>query len=132
MPWQNHSWHPTLYLSPQGYTTQGIPYRGRIFQIEFDFEKHKVFSAGFWPGSQDFPPAFYTYAYPADPAFSQQKVLPDEAFYSPEMGEFFLKYEDVRESDYPEGMLLAFLQSIYEAAAITSNWDRNNLERKHG
>ena len=268
MPWQNHSWHATLYLSAHGYTTQGIPYKGRVFQIEFDFEKHKVFiectneqtlsidlrpmtvaefytelfeklselgidvkihgspnemdpaipfhentlnktydpgvacalwhamlkanqvfsdfrggfvgksspvhlfwgafdlavtrfsgrpaplhqggvpnmplevmqeaysqevfSAGFWPGSQDFPPAFYTYAYPADPAFSQQKVLPDEAFYSPEMGEFFLKYEDVRKSDDPEGMLLTFLQSSYEAAAVTSNWDRNKLERNHG
>ncbi|WP_373523399.1 DUF5996 family protein [Aquiflexum sp.] len=268
MPWQNHSWHATLYLSAHGYTTQGIPYEGRVFQIEFDFEKHKVFiectnektlsidlrpmtvaqfytelfeklfklgidvkihgspnemdpaipfnentlnktydpevactlwhamlkanqvfsdfrggflgksspvhlfwgafdlavtrfsgrpaplhqgglpnmplevmqeaysqevfSAGFWPGSQDFPPAFYTYAYPADPAFGQQKVLPDEAFYSPEMGEFFLKYEDVRQSEDPEGMLLSFLQSSYEAAAVTSNWDRDKLERNHG
>jgi len=268
MPWQNHSWHVALYVSPHGYTTRGIPYRGRIFQIDFDFEQHKlflectgeqragfdlqsitvadfyqnllellssfgievsihgspnevdpaipfaentsdktynpdaaralwqamlkahdvfsifksdflgksspvhlfwgafdlavtrfsgrraplhkggvpnmplnvmqeaysheVFSAGFWPGSDDFPPAFYTYAYPADAKFGLEKVLPREAFYSSEMGEFFLKYEDVRQSDDPEGMLTTFLQSTYEAAANTSNWNREALERSRG
>ena len=42
MPWQNHSWHSTLYASPRGYSTQSIPYRGRVFQIEFDFRKHQL------------------------------------------------------------------------------------------
>ncbi|MDN3689529.1 DUF5996 family protein [Cyclobacterium jeungdonense] len=269
MPWQNHSWHTTLYLSPHGYTTQAIPYQDRIFQIDFDFEHHKLFidcmheethsmdlrpmtvadfygelfealsslginvnihgspnelepaipfqentlnksydpkaannlwqamvkvhavfskfrgefigkcspvhlfwgafdlavtrfsgkpapqhpggvpnmsldvmqeayskelsSAGFWPGSKDFPsPAFYSYAYPADPLFGEQEVLPSEAFYSADMGEFFLKYEDVQQSEDPEGMLLDFLQSTYRAAAITSKWDRGALEKNAG
>jgi len=268
MPWQNHSWHTTLYPSPHGYTTQGIPFQDRIFQIDFDFEHHKLFidctheetqsmdlrpmtvadfyaelfqklskleinvdihaspnelepaipfkentfnksydpnaaqrlwqamlkvhavfskfrgefigkcspvhlfwgafdlavtrfsgkpapphpggapnmplevmqeayskelsSAGFWPGSKDFPsPAFYSYAYPADPLFGEQKVLPKEAFYSAEMGEFFLKYEDVQQSEDPEGMLKAFLQSTYQAAATTSKWNRKELEKKY-
>ena len=264
MPWQNHSWHAALYISTHGYATHGIPYQGRLFQLEFDFKQHKlfieytdeetlsidlrpmtvadfyselfekllsigidvkihgspnemdpaipfkdnkinksydpkvaydiwqamlkannvfskfrsdfigkcspvhlfwgafdlavtrfsgnsaplhkgcvpnmplevmqeaysqeVFSAGFWPGSKDFPPAFYTYIYPANPYFGEQKVLPKEAFYSNEMGEFFLMYEDVRKSKDPEGMLKAFLQSTYEAAANLSNWNRNELE----
>ena len=267
MPWQNHSWHAALYLNAHGFTTNGIPYEGRIFQIDFDFVQHKlliectnaqtlsmdlrpmtvadfyaelfenlerigldikihgspneiepaipfkentinksyepeaaknlwqamlqsscvfnkfrsdfigkcspvhlfwgafdlavtrfsgnpaplhpggmpnmplevmqeaysheVSSAGFWPGSKDAPmPAFYAYAYPSDPGFGEQKVLPEEAFYSPEMGEFFLKYEDVRNSDDPEKMLMDFLQSTYEAAIRTSKWDLANLERK--
>jgi hypothetical protein len=265
MPWQNHSWHTTLYLSPHGYSTRAIPYQGRMFQIDFDFEQHKLFivatgeksvninlksmsvadfynelfkklsgigievqihgrpnemepaipfrqntdqkvyeptaanalfqamlkannvfnsfrsefigkcspvhlfwgafdlavtrfsgnpaplhpggmpnmpldvmqeayskelsSAGFWPGSKDFPfPAFYAYAYPADPEFGKQKVHPEAAFYSEEMGEFFLKYEDVQRSEDPEGMLYTFLQSTYEAAANTSGWNRAELE----
>ncbi|MEO1450278.1 MAG: DUF5996 family protein [Bacteroidota bacterium] len=90
----------------------------------------EVSSAGFWPGSKDFPfPAFYAYAYPSDPGFGEQKVLPKEAFYSAEMGEFFLKYEDVQQADNPEQMLHDFLQSTYEAAANTSNWDREKLEK---
>jgi hypothetical protein len=267
MPWQNHSWHAALYISSHGYTTQSIPYEGRIFQIDFDFEQHKLFiqctneetlsidlrpmtvadfyaelfhklnsigihvkihespnemepaipfkentinktydpkaantlwqamlkvnsvfckfrsefvgkcspvhlfwgafdlavtrfsgntaplhqggmpnmplevmqeayskevsSVGFWPGSKDFPsPAFYAYAYPSQADFGLQKVLPKESFYSEEMGEFFLKYEDVQKSGNPEVMLEEFLQSTYEAAAITSEWNRKDLEKQ--
>lgn len=267
MPWQNHSWHAALYITASGYSTHGIPYQGRIFQIDFDFRQHKliiqcsttdtvtidlyprtvanfyqelleklssigieidihprpnemepsipfaentinksydantanslwqamlkvnevfnqfrsefvgkaspvhlfwgafdlavtrfsgnsaplhqggmpnmplavmqeaysqeVSSAGFWPGSKDFPtPVFYAYAYPSDATFGEQKVVPEKAFYSPEMGEFFLKYEDVRASENPDEMLYDFLQSTYEAAVNTSNWDRAKLERK--
>ena len=267
MPWQNHSWHVALYVNPHGYSTYGIPYKGRVFQIDFDFEQHKllvactheetasmdlrpvtvadfytelfqmledlgirvnihgrpnemepaipfgentvhktydpqaahalwqamlnanhvfhafrsafigkcspvhlfwggfdlavtrfsgkdaplhpggmpnmplevmqeayskeVCSAGFWPGSKDFPfPAFYAYAYPSAPDFGTQKIEPPEAFYSDQMGEYFLKYEDVQKSDDPEGMLYSFLQSTYEAAAHTSGWERDKLERR--
>ena len=266
MPWQNHSWHVPLYVSPRGFTTNAIPYEGRIFQIDFDFKQHKltiecsnagsvamnlyprtvadfyrelqeklnelavevkihespneiepaipfaenevnkaydkdaaqaiwksmlkanevfnqfrsdfigkvspvhlfwgafdlavtrfsgneaplhqggmpnmpldvmqeaysheVSSAGFWPGSKDFPfPAFYSYAYPTAPDFGEQPVQPEAAFYSKEMGEFFLKYEDVQQSANPEKTLLDFLQTTYEAAAKTSNWNRGDLEK---
>ncbi|WP_339922709.1 DUF5996 family protein [uncultured Cyclobacterium sp.] len=266
MPWQNHSWHCTLYLSPVGYTTNAICFGGGIFEIELDFvhhqlhlkcsnaetqhlplqtmsvadfynslfEKlaasgidveihgspnemepaipfakntassayapeaanllwkamlksngvfntfrsgfigksspvhlfwgafdlavtrfsgrpaplhqggapnmpldvmqeaysHEVSSAGFWPGSKDSPMAvYYAYAYPGNEAYAKQKVLPEQAFYSPEMGEFFLKYEDVQSSSDPEKTLINFLQTTYEAAANTSGWDRKALER---
>ena len=266
MPWQNHSWHTALYVSAHGYTTQSIPYLGKTFQIDFDFEQHKLFiqcsgeetlsinlepmtvadfhnklfdklnqigidveihgspnemdpaipfkkntvnksydsitansvwramlsansvfnkfrsefvgkcspvhlfwgafdlavtrfsgesaplhqggmpntplgvmqeaysqevsSAGFWPGSRDSPmPVFYAYAYPSDVSFGEQAVLPKEAFYSPDMGEFFLKYEDVQQSGNPEETLLEFLQTTYEAAVNTANWDRTKLEK---
>lgn len=269
MPWQNHSWHTTLYVGTHGYTTQLIPYQGGFFQIDFDFIQHKLFvscahgttlnmdlrpmtvadfyeelfqmllslgihvdihgspnelepaipfqqntinrsydpaaanalwramarvhdvfsqfrsefigkcspvhlfwgafdlavtrfsgrpaplhpggvpnmpldvmqeayskelsSAGFWPGSKDFPSAiFYSYAYPADPLFGEQKVLPKTAFYSTEMGEFILKYDDVQQAADPKGMLLDFLKSTYQAAAVTSKWNRDELERKKG
>ncbi|WP_339902347.1 DUF5996 family protein [uncultured Cyclobacterium sp.] len=91
---------------------------------------HEVSSAGFWPGSKDSPiPVYYAYAYPGDEAYAKQKVLPEQAFYSPEMGEFFLKYEDVQSASDPDKMLLDFLNTTYEAAANTSNWDREALER---
>lgn len=266
MPWQNHSWHSTLYVSSTGYSTHGIPYNGRVIQIDFDFKNHQlhihcsqsstvsmqlrsmtvadfykelfeklasldihvkiharpnemshatpfaenifnkvyeptaayaiwqamlkvnqvfsqfrsefvgkaspvhlfwgafdlavtrfsgneaplhsggmpnmpldvmqeaysqeVSSAGFWPGSKESPmPVFYAYAYPAHSSFGEQKVLPSQAFWSEEMGEFFLKYEDVQKSDNPEKTLHDFLQSTYEAAANTSNWERKKLEK---
>ena len=267
MPWQNHSWHVPLYINSKGFTTNPIPYEGRIFQIDFDFKQHKlliecsnassvemdlyprtvadfyqeffekldqlgiyvkinarpneiepaipfaentinksydkdalhaiwksmlnvnqvfnlfrsafigkaspvhlfwgafdlavtrfsgndaplhqggmpnmpldvmqeayskeVSSVGFWLGAKDFPfPAFYSYAYPSDDEFGKQEVQPQQAFWSEEMGEFFLKYEDVQKSEDPEKMLMSFLQSTYEAAVNTSNWDRTKLERQ--
>ena len=267
MPWQNHSWHVALYISSKGFTTNPIPYEGRIFQIDFDFKQHKliiecsnsgkaemdlyprtvadfyqeffeklemlgiyvkiharpnemepaipfkentinksydkdavqaiwkamlkanevfnqfrsdfigksspvhlfwgafdlavtrfsgndaplhpggmpnmplevmqeayfkeVSSAGFWLGSPDFPfPAFYAYAYPSATEFGKQKVQPQQAFWSDEMGEFFLKYEDVQKATNPERVLLSFLQSTYDAAVKTSHWDSTKLERK--
>ncbi|MFK7983139.1 MAG: DUF5996 family protein [Saprospiraceae bacterium] len=42
MPWQNHSWHTALYISPHGFSTQAIPYKGSIFQLDFDFKQHKL------------------------------------------------------------------------------------------
>jgi hypothetical protein len=267
MPWQNHSWHTALYITPKGFSTQAISYQGGMFQLDFDFKKHElliqssgaetltmdlmpktvadfykelfemlssigievkihgapnemepaipfaentvnksydptaaqaiwkamfkvncvfnnfrsefigkcspvhlfwgafdlavtrfsgnpaplhqggmpnmplevmqeaysqeVSSAGFWPGSKDAPmPVFYAYAYPSDSKFGEQKVAPAEAFYSPEMGEFFLKYEVVQKSDNPEKMLFDFLQSTYEAAVKLSDWNRAKLEKQ--
>jgi hypothetical protein len=266
MPWQNHSWHTTLYVSPAGYTTHGIPYEGRNFQIDFDFRKHllmvrcsdtavlkmdlhsktvadfykelfamlksidihvrihsrpnelepsipfqenevnktydpkaaqklwlamlranevftkfrsdfigkvspvhlfwgafdlavtrfsgkkaplhpggmpnmpldvmqeayshEVSSAGFWPGSKESPhPVFYSYVYPTPESFAKQKVLPKEAYYSSEMGEFFLNYSDVQQSDDPEKMLYDFLETTYKAAAKSADWEQELLRK---
>lgn len=41
-PYVNHSWHVALYVSPRGLTTSAIPYRGRLFEMEFDFHDHHL------------------------------------------------------------------------------------------
>jgi len=98
----------------------------RVMQESYS---HEVSSAGFWPGNEAFPhPAFYSYAYPTPADFGTQKIIPVEAFYSKEMGEFFLLYDDVRKAAFPEKMLMEFLQSTYDAAADTGNWDKKSLE----
>jgi hypothetical protein len=89
----------------------------------------EVSSAGFWPGSKDFPvPIFYSYAYPGAASFATQKIIPEQAYYNQELGEFILYYEDVRSAEDPGKTLYDFLQSTYEAAANTSNWKRKKLE----
>ena len=40
MPLINHWWQVTLYVSPRGLTTGGIPYGSAMFDIEFDFVDH--------------------------------------------------------------------------------------------
>src|SRR5882762_8009726 len=38
----NHWWHSTLYVTPRGLTTSAMPYRGRLFSMEFDFIEHTL------------------------------------------------------------------------------------------
>ena len=73
--------------------------------------------------------AFYSYAYPAPAGFQNAPVRPQAAAFNESLGEFLLPYEAVRHSNDPEGELLQFLQSTYEAAAELGKWDRASLER---
>jgi hypothetical protein len=92
---------------------------------------HELSSCGFWPGGAGMEkPAFYAYAYPQPPGFPEALLRPNAAFYSRELGEFILPYDDVRQADTPDQTLLDFLQSTYEAAATLAHWDRAALERR--
>jgi hypothetical protein len=42
MPWVNHSWHVTLYVTARGLTTAPIPCGAKSFQIDFDFIDHQL------------------------------------------------------------------------------------------
>jgi hypothetical protein len=42
MPWVNHSWHVTLYVTPSGLTTSPVVDGKHSFQIDFDFIKHRL------------------------------------------------------------------------------------------
>jgi len=94
---------------------------------------HEVISHGFWPGNKDMEAAFYSYTTPeptglAD-TISQGKIRPEKTFYSTEMKEFFLLYDDVRSSASPDTALMDFCQTTYEAGADLAGWDRASLER---
>jgi hypothetical protein len=91
---------------------------------------HEVISHGFWPGNGDMQAAFYSYTAPEPEGLAEAKVQPPEAFYSKEMKEFFLLYEDVRKTASPEKTLLDFCQGTYEAGANLAGWDRAALERE--
>lgn len=103
---------------------------------------HECISHGFWPGARasgpvERPrsdstinaPAFYSYAAPEPAGLGDERVLPDQAFYSTKMKEFILLYDDVRNASSPDDALMQFLQSTYEAGAKLANWDRRELER---
>jgi hypothetical protein len=93
---------------------------------------HEVSSAGFWPGSPGAEEAaFYSYAYPTPPSFSEAHVAPPARF-DAKLGEFLLPYEAVRNADDPDALLLDFLQSTYAAAADLGKWDRAALECEEG
>ena len=101
----------------------GVP--GLPDAITREAYSHEVSSAGFWPGSENFPrPAFYSYAYPMPAGFEQARVEPEGASWSTELSEWVLPYDAVRTAADPDAALMRFLQTTYEAAATLGGWDR--------
>jgi len=41
-PWINHSWHVPLYLTTRGLGTSPIPAGARSFELDFDFQSHRL------------------------------------------------------------------------------------------
>jgi hypothetical protein len=88
----------------------------------------EVSSLGFWPGNEMMPdPIFYSYAYPAPDGFAEAKVKPDFASYNPQLKEFVLPYEKMRQCESPDAALLDFARSTYDAASTLGDWDRAAL-----
>jgi hypothetical protein len=104
----------------------GAPHCGP--QVMLEAYSHEVSSCGYWPGGGP-EGVFYSYAYPTPPALAAASVRPAEARWSDDLGEFLLPYQTVRLSACPNATLLEFLQSTYDAAADTAEWDRERLER---
>ena len=102
-------------------------------EITREAYSHEVSSAGFWPGGGGVNyPAFYSYAYPTPEGFAEAPVAPKEAFYNADLGEFLLPYDAVRKAGDPDAVLMAFLESTYQAAARLGGWDRAALEYSQG
>ena len=91
---------------------------------------HEVISHGFWPGSGPvLEPAFYAYAVPEPEGLKAARVLPEAAYYHPELNEFVLPYEAVRKAASPDAAIADFVQSTYDRAATLGGWDRRSLEK---
>ncbi len=106
------------------------PPRPGADRITREAYSHEDISCGFWPGDDRFPhPAYYAYAAPKPNGLETVRVMPDASFWDNTLGEFLLRYEDVRMSDAPEKSLMDFCQSTYNAAATLGDWERTSLER---
>lgn len=113
-------------IAPEHPSMPGLPDR-----VTRDAYSHEVSSCGFWPGAAGPPviePFFYSYAYPEPPGYAQYAIASAQARFDPNLGEFILPYEAMRQSADPDAALLEFLQSTYEAAANCARWDRSALE----
>jgi Family of unknown function (DUF5996) len=98
-------------------------------RIMVEAYSHECSSCGFWPGDGSNPPSFYAYAYPEPAGYPQRLVEPGAARFDLEAREFLLSYDALRAMPDPDGMLLRFFQSTYDAAADLARWDRGALER---
>ena len=125
-----HFFWGSFDLAVTRFSGRPAPPRPAADAITREAYSHEVISAGFWPGNGGFgAAAFYCYAAPEPAGLDREPVSPAPAFYSPEVKEFILKYNDVRQSKSPDDAVLEFLQTSYEAAANLAGWDRAALER---
>jgi hypothetical protein len=125
-----HFFWGSFDLAVTRFSGKQAPPRPGADAITREAYSHEVISAGFWPGNGGFgAPAFYAYAAPQPDGLEKRQIRPGEAFYSDELKEFILKYDDVRRANSPDDAVLEFLQSSYEAAVELAGWDRAALER---
>lgn len=128
-----HFFWGSFDLAVTRFSGRPAPQRPGADGITREAYSHEVSSVGFWLGSGNIAgPAFYSYTVPEPPGFRDAPILPANARYDAQLGEFILMYDDVRNSASPEATLLDFCQSTYEAGATLGNWDRNALERHTG
>jgi len=125
-----HFFWGSFDLAVTRFSGRQAPPRPDADAITREAYSHEVISAGFWPGNGGFgEAAFYCYASPSPKDLAQAKIQPAAASYNAALGEFILKYDDLRAETSPDIALLQFLESTYEAAANLANWDRALLER---
>ena len=125
-----HFFWGSFDLAVTRFSGRPAPARPGADSITREAYSHEAISHGFWPGHGYGKPAFYSYTAPAPAGLSEAKVKPSQAFYSPDLGEFLLHYDDVREAENPERVLMEFCESTYDAGANLAQWDRAALERQ--
>ncbi len=125
-----HFFWGSFDLAVTRFSGRPAPPRPDADPITREAYSHEVISHGWWPGHGPLgKPAFYSYTAPAPDGLSEAKIRPKQAFYSKDLSEFLLLYDDVRNAPDPEDALMEFCQSTYEAGANLANWDRASLER---
>jgi Family of unknown function (DUF5996) len=126
-----HFFWGSFDLAASRFSGRRAPERPGADSMTREAYSHEVSSVGFWPGGGDVKgAAFYAYAVPEPPGFSERRVQPSAAFYNKQVGEFLLMYDDVRASESPKSALLDFCQSTYDAAADLGKWDRAALDKQ--
>ena len=125
-----HFFWGSFDLAVTRFSGRRAPERPGADPITREAYSHEVISCGFWPGGGDVQEAsYYAYAAPEPEGYAQQRVRPPQAHYHPQMKEFLLAYDTVRNAESPHDTLLAFAQSTYAAGADLGKWPRQDLER---
>jgi Family of unknown function (DUF5996) len=81
-------------------------------------------AVGWWPGDPRHPAAaFYAYAHPAPPGYSDGSLKPPEAHWDAGIGEYILNWDDIRESADPHQAAVEFARSAFAHACMMCGWD---------
>ncbi len=82
------------------------------------------FEVGFSASNEKYPvPSFFAFAYPKPDGWEQAIIKPAATKWVSVINEFILDYDDLRKSKDPDGDLLMFFESNYQAFAKLAGWD---------
>jgi Family of unknown function (DUF5996) len=106
------------------------PSRDFIMRNAMDAEEVAV---GWWPGDERHESAaFYAYAHPAPEDFSGARLTPDEARWEPDLGEYVLDWDDIRERGDAHAVAVQFAGSAFRHACVTCGWEPSLLASTEG
>jgi hypothetical protein len=81
-------------------------------------------SIGWWPGDPNHDrAAFFALAYPTPDGFGGADLSPAPGRWDPELGEYVLDWDEIRESPDPRALALDFARSAFGHACSVCDWD---------
>jgi hypothetical protein len=90
-------------------------------------------AVGWWPGDPKHGgAAFYAYAHPDQPGFSEADLGVPGARWDGELGEYVLEWEDVIAAEDPHALALDFARSAFQHACTTCGWDASLAQSAAG
>lgn len=127
---QSHLFWHSFDLALTRFSGRAAPPMAGGTKSDQEAYSHEVISFGFWPGDDKVrEPAFYSYTYPEPAGLAEQPLEPAAAFWNVQQGNAMalLKYDDLRATADPSAVLLAFLESAYQAGARCAGWPIEDL-----
>lgn len=122
-------WH-SFDLAVTRFSGRTLPPKPDADSVTQEAYSEEVISFGFWAGDANLrAPAFYSYTAPEPADLTSRPLSPPQAFWSPSNGSHLalLWYDAVRDAPQPRQALLDFLESAYQAGALSAGWDRQEF-----
>jgi hypothetical protein len=81
-------------------------------------------AVGWWPGDTRYASAaFYAYAHPAPDGFAGVPLSAPGSRWEPDLGEYILDWDDIRERPDPRAAGVDFARSVFRHACAVCGWD---------
>jgi hypothetical protein len=117
-----NAWWGTFDLAMSLFSGQDVepPSSGFIARNSANAQQIEV---GWWPGDSRYPrPAFYAFAYPKAQGVEEARGLPASSHWQPDLGEYILDWDDIRERPDPSSTALEFGRAVIRHSCAVCEW----------
>lgn len=118
-----NTWWGSFDLAVSLFSGEPAPPPSQDFIMRNAMDSQEV-AIGWWPGDARFPQAaFYAYAHPAPENYGEAELPVKEAYWDGNLGEYILRWDDVRACADPHATALEFARSAFRHACAVCGWD---------